>query len=549
MSYENLDGKDIDDLNDEIDYREDAMNISVGDEGDGDDDIEDGENSDLGDDDDGSQDEDEDEVEEENEYDIVMDNENEVEVNNNDIENISSEHQFEHHLQSEQLDQLDETDPSNPLTTGTTRQSRRQVVRRNYLEDVSGENNVPTSADDQNLTSINHFSSNSSIVIKALDSLTKYFTDRLYQVIFLLQGTEEMLRQWTVQLVLNERGLLSGLIDVNYLNNHKRCRHRVDVACSLGLMTAAKITRNLSREQLYLIAMEFREKHLISQLLGSSNGLCDEIRYVDDNATILYNGEIVGIFQPKEDLPGSILESSNDIDILPESVSIMDVPNGKSEADTSRTGPTESVDSLKSENDVRKRIYFAFGNVIILSWGNIIPNPAFSNASYIYPVGFKCLRQEYDVALDRIVECLCEIVAYSTESNSILQFSDIKDSTVQTIYPLFRLTVAWIIKDGERVVRVYEAKSPQSVWQAAMTETVGIDSKSSSFLKSSVPTTVISQLENCDVNFEPMDDEERLLRNRIIEERKHYFRCLKVEQRKGKIFSSRPHRICYIYLP
>ena len=38
--------------------------------------------------------------------------------------------------------------------------------------------------------------------------------------------------------------------------------------------------------------------------------------------------------------------------------------------------------------------YFTYGNTVILNWGEIVPNGHFHNRMHIYPLGFKCIRQE-----------------------------------------------------------------------------------------------------------------------------------------------------------
>ena len=44
----------------------------------------------------------------------------------------------------------------------------------------------------------------------------------------------------------------------------------------------------------------------------------------------------------------------------------------------------------------------------------------------------------------------------------------------KVLTPLFRITVAWEVGNGQQAVKVYEAKSPQQAWQAAVLETVGL---------------------------------------------------------------------------
>ena len=44
----------------------------------------------------------------------------------------------------------------------------------------------------------------------------------------------------------------------------------------------------------------------------------------------------------------------------------------------------------------------------------------------------------------------------------------------KVLTPLFRITVAWEVGNGKQAVKVYEAKSPQQAWQAAVLETTGL---------------------------------------------------------------------------
>jgi hypothetical protein len=49
-------------------------------------------------------------------------------------------------------------------------------------------------------------------------------------------------------------------------------RSRVEAAISLGLLPYVRQIRNMSREQLFICAMETREKQLLAQLLYKNNG-------------------------------------------------------------------------------------------------------------------------------------------------------------------------------------------------------------------------------------------------------------------------------------
>eukprot|EP01035_Chromulina_nebulosa_P019554 gene19554-25453_t len=317
--------------------------------------------------------------------------------------------------------------------------------------------------------------------------LRKYYSDRLLQVIFLLRGNEDSLKGWKVQIEYESKGVMTGLIEVYYVNNRKKkCRNRVEVASFLGLLPPVKNLKNMSRDQLYLIAMETREKHLISQLVLASNGLCDEIRYINDNAFITYH-----------------------LNAIKYSLSSTKVPEVLIKPDDSESKVSNS------QSKTNENLFFAFGNTTVISWGNINSTTQFHNNKYLIPLGFKCIRQEYDMLLDKIVDCLCEISSITETTSS-----------GTTTSPLFRLTVSWQLNNGTFHPRVYEAKSPQQAWQAAMLEKLGSvsDSEDNELLSLDLITTS---------KFEDFDEEEKLLRNKIREERRVYFRSLRNEQKQG----------------
>lgn len=104
---------------------------------------------------------------------------------------------------------------------------------------------------------------------------------------------------------------------------------------------------------------------------------------------------------------------------------------------------------------------------------------------HIFPIGFKCVRQEHDALLDKVVDIKCEIEALpdDTKQNNTTHNNhnnnNTHTNTHRNIVPLFRVTVAWEI-NNEQVVRVYEARSPQQAWQAAVLEKIGIETSSNS---------------------------------------------------------------------
>ena len=132
----------------------------------------------------------------------------------------------------------------------------------------------------------------------------------------------------------------------------------------------------------------------------------------------------------------------------------------------------------------------------------------------------------------------------------------------KTFVPLFRVTVAWEIQ-GKQVVRVYEARSPQQAWQAAVLEQIGIepntpienDGNSQISATEKSETDVGDEMDTGEkeeeeekererererenekqrereMPFEEEDEEERQLRTEIRDQRRSFFRALRVEQR------------------
>ena len=57
-----------------------------------------------------------------------------------------------------------------------------------------------------------------------------------------------------------------------------------------GLLPYVRQLRNMSREQLFICAMETREKQLLAQELYKRNGRCETVRY-EDGSIFIDNGE------------------------------------------------------------------------------------------------------------------------------------------------------------------------------------------------------------------------------------------------------------------
>jgi hypothetical protein len=205
-----------------------------------------------------------------------------------------------------------------------------------------------------------------------------------------------------------------------------------------------------------------------------------------------------------------------------------------------------------------------------------VPPPSLSDPSpppppplgHIFPIGFKCVRQEHDALLDKIVDIKCEIEAMNDESkahtnNTVHGQRD--GHTPRNLVPLFRVTVAWEIK-GKQVVRVYEARSPQQAWQAAVLEKIGLEPTENDGSSQNSVSEKVEKIDNIDniedaeererekeekekekerekqrdkeemerereIEYEEEDEEERLLRAEIRDQRRSFFRALRVEQR------------------
>jgi hypothetical protein len=321
--------------------------------------------------------------------------------------------------------------------------------------DIEADDEHVTEDDGSNLGSLGEHSA----------ALRSYFLSRLEEAVLLCGGISHanQLQGWKVEVFKRNGGLAMGIIDVFYFSpNSKKYRSRVEAVIGLGISQNIRTLKAMSKQQLHEISLETREKLLIGQQLSlySYKGTCSSIALVDGAISLIFNDE-------------SPLSGGNII----------------------------SQDTLIS--------CFAIGNITILSWGNITLDPSFHTATQIYPLGFKCIRQEHDVLYDRVVDCLCEIDAI-TENDSIS--------------PLFRISIAWVTDSASPCVRVYEAKSPQLAWQAAMLESLGLEYPAPAYPED------LNAISPSDAS---MDVEESRLRSEIRETRRDYFRALRNEQSLG----------------
>jgi hypothetical protein len=270
---------------------------------------------------------------------------------------------------------------------------------------------------------------------------------------------------------------------------------------SLGLLPYSRSVKTMPRYVIAALAVELRERFLISELIFShpSPQLIREFGYFGSNTTEL----IMRCCPPSSPsldtvapLPGT--DESGTIDWFPKS-------------------------------------YFSCGNFTVLNWGKIITNGHFHSRHEIYPLGFKYLRQEYDLVMNCLVDLVCEIDCYSVTDNRPTNLSDCPDTSStsdQDLRPLFRVIVGW--KNMQRIVvpKVYEGKRPEAVWHSILSEHIGslfppplchplsplseeLEQKNavSEHAESGMPTTADDD----------MDEEERSLRSQLMGLREQYY--------------------------
>ena len=331
--------------------------------------------------------------------------------------------------------------------------------------------------------------SSSKVTQLRLPALVNFFMERLVESIVECNGDPSLVKQIKIDIYKKKGGFCGGMIDVYYIEHNdatkkKKIKSRVELLAHLSLMPNYRTSKNMTKKQVYMMSIESREKTLMAQLIALSDGRCDELRKVGNELKLLIN-------------------DSND-----GSITYAEIPNGNAP------------------------YFFSYGNITILSWGKISNLPGFHVSNLIYPVGFKCIRQEHDMFSDRIVDCLCEIDTFLDTPGEGEAISE------KRLLPLFRLTVGWKLDSSDKeTIRVYEARSPQQAWQAAMLESIGIKeydslAQPSSFTSDNPTHTFGSQL--------VYDEEEQELRSEIRELRRSYFRALRHEQSSGHKAAIKP---------
>lgn len=274
---------------------------------------------------------------------------------------------------------------------------------------------------------------------------------------------------------------MGGLLDVTYVSPaNKRHRSRVDSIITLGLNPYSKTIKHMSREEIADMAVENREKQLIAYQFDRLGSEClDIIREGDEITVIPLEKTTLPRVPEQVSTPVVTTTDTSSGDVVDVKMEV-DEPAAVSGVESVIDVVTGVVEPAPVLAKPPKKLYFGFGNTTILEWGRITPSAMFHTKNQLYPIGFKCVRREHDILLDRPVDCYCEIL--STEVQSVSTDAELTvdgtlaSSGITDVIPLFRISICWLLGRGgnEKCVKVYEGKSPQLAWQAAMLETVGV---------------------------------------------------------------------------
>lgn len=258
----------------------------------------------------------------------------------------------------------------------------------------------------------------------------------------------------------------------------------------------------MSRAELADMAVENREKQLIAFQFDGLGNECREIIRDGDMVTVV---PIVGLTE------GTSAAESEKISVI-----------GK----------------VSSEDKRQKQIFFGFGNCTVLDWGKVVSDSAFHTPTVVYPLGFKCLRQEHDILLDRPVDCYCEVLSQPAES--VTTDTEVRPGAAvahcngdSKIVPLFRISVCWLLgrRGDEKCVRVYEGTSPQLAWQTAMLERVGVEKTDDAIMKGGCDNVNTDSVRSEMVKeMEAIDEEEIFLRKKLHDARKGYMKAMRSAQ-------------------
>lgn len=493
---------------------------------------------------------------------VESDNQSIESEQNNDYNMSDNNEEKDNELDLEQGEEEDsnniiinnnENNQSQTFNKESTQMMERRSLRpSNQFKKLVYTNEISNDADSDNEVNMDQEDFNQQCLISCLPALKSYLHKRLEQVIIELGGKSENLQGYRIQILKRTGGLNIGIIDVFYYSTkNKRYRSRIEVACSLGLMVFMKNIRSMTREQHYINAIETREKHLLSQQLAVCNYKCDEI---------IYDNDLIEIIQ-RNSSPSKIADNQYNNVLVANPPDDDENTNQHPEQMTMVTQSSSSSSSTTTLSS-NKEYHLSIGNITVLDWGKVTPLSSFHNSLQIYPIGFKCLRQEHDAVLDRVVDCYCEVVgAYEGNetqlipANSPLFTSNTSlKGTNRNIVPIFRISIAWQIPKlplrsdsvEDVIVRVYEGRTPQQAWQAAMLETIGISNPVSeqedatAVVDMLASTTSTTDNDALVTTYDEPDEEENELRAKLCDRRRVYFRLIRGEQSVGAQSAMKP---------
>ncbi len=363
----------------------------------------------------------------------------------------------------------DEVTSEAKLTAGATIKSKNRGGSKSKSSSSSGADRRAICYGDHTLESIKASEKDLSMSIGALK---RFWLQRVYDVFANAQipskDTHDVLGKFDVDVVLNKEGDMMGTIETYYLQPEstesrsafgKALKYAVDVLVALECQPAFSTLKQATPEQCFLMAREDLERTKVAQLLGISlsryHGRVDDISLDEDDNAVAF------VVRSKADQEAFMKNLRREVE---EYGSIKAAETERyyqlSEGELLFPRPEKTVE-LRSD-DLANAL--SVGTTTLLDWGRLVPEaPAFNTTTHLYPLGFKCIRFEYDANLQSVVQCMCEI--------------DVdQEPQTETSRPVFRVTVSWVLNMGgtKRIEnKVYEGTNPRQVWDAIAGEDIG----------------------------------------------------------------------------
>ena len=313
----------------------------------------------------------------------------------------------------------------------------------------------------------------------AYQPIVDYFYKRFMDQCKAAGGYDGMLAGWKVQLMrVTGAVTTSGMLDVVYESMKGRSFQSIVAAMmSMNLTPNSRSSKSMNRAQHALVAAECLEKALVSHALSVTGGRADDIRMDPRDSTKL---TVVVRSEADQRAHWDALRQLGTVRVpTEEEITGLEAMHATGVATSASLRPVTTTEYVSCDDNCR----FKFGQACtILNFGTIVSDsPAFHTPTQIFPLGFRCVRIEHDFSLNRTVECLCEILAISSDDAAQGKFhcavSEWKLWDPSKNLPLFRITVGWQVgPEGSRkmIPKTYQALTQESVWAAAMTESFGL---------------------------------------------------------------------------